>query len=354
MKKIIFGVVVILFVVTIWWWYFAPFDYYEYDALSANECLAGELYDEEYQVCYFDFYCEIASECAVVDDQYGAVLEALADEYVVADVEHVPYGNVIAEKTSAPISIEESVVTPPLSQKVPAKEIKKVLVAKTKQPTVSELMSLLLPPLYRAQIVDITAESDGEESTLAYVEPIDTKGAKWKMAYDPVDTYNAEKKYKNIDELLTTLVHEYAHVLTLNNSQVNYAGSDVEYIECEFTETILNEGCASSTSYITIFVSKYWTEEDRDDAFRALENNDEEDFAYELFTDQPNDFVTEYAATNAVEDIAESFALFVLKPKPTTNTIASQKIVFFYSYPELISLRNYMRGGVVKTLEAVK
>lgn len=341
MKKILLGVLIGLSLAA-FWWFFAPIDYYEYDALSANECLAGEQYDEEYKVCYFDFYCETEAECALVDEKYGDVLDALANEYVASETDHVPHGSKVVEVTEEQTS--ESVTPPSIHQKE---------TVEPSYPNVSELMSFLLPTTKRAQIVEIVAESDGEDNTLAYVEPIDAKGATWKMAYDPIDTYDAKEKYKDINGLLTTLIHEYAHVLALDNTQVSHVGNNVEYIECNNGETILNEGCAQNASYINAFITKYWTEEDRGNAFAALENNNEEDFAYELFTKRPNGFVTEYAATNAVEDMAESFALFVLKPRPTTNTVADQKINFFYNYPELVTLRNHMRGGTAKILEAV-
>jgi hypothetical protein len=44
--------------------------------------------------------------------------------------------------------------------------------------------------------------------------------------------------------------------------------------------------------------------------------------------------------TNPEEDIAESWSFFILSPKPAGNTIAEQKILFFYNYSELVQLRN--------------
>lgn len=49
--------------------------------------------------------------------------------------------------------------------------------------------------------------------------------------------------------------------------------------------------------------------------------------------------MTDYAATNPGEDIAESWTAFILQPKPTGSTIADQKTLFFYDYPELVRLR---------------
>ena len=57
-------------------------------------------------------------------------------------------------------------------------------------------------------------------------------------------------------------------------------------------------------------------------------------------------FVTEYAATNPSEDFAESFMIFVLTEKPTKSTIADQKILFLYDFPELVEMRDFIRSNL--------
>ena len=64
---------------------------------------------------------------------------------------------------------------------------------------------------------------------------------------------------------------------------------------------------------------------------------------YQVYKKQ---FVTSYAATNPDEDFAESFTVFVLTEKPTKSTIADQKILFFYDYPELVEIRDFMRNNL--------
>ena len=56
--------------------------------------------------------------------------------------------------------------------------------------------------------------------------------------------------------------------------------------------------------------------------------------------------MTDYAATNPGEDIAESFTSFVMEPKPDGDTIAEEKVLFFYEYPELVQLRAEIVGRV--------
>ena len=56
--------------------------------------------------------------------------------------------------------------------------------------------------------------------------------------------------------------------------------------------------------------------------------------------------MTEYAASNPDEDFAESFVAFVLKEKPTKSTTVDQKIRFFYDFPELVEMRDFIRSNL--------
>ncbi len=349
--RFVIGVIVGAFLV----WLFLPSaDYYEYEAHSPEECAAGEDYDAEYGVCYFDFYCETDEECALVDEKYGQVLQDLAQEYIDTDRDHHVYGTDTeflesqeSEESNAERNPEEE-ITKDIST---VQEIRSPYVSIS---TVDDIVALLLPPSYRAYISNIGEESDGPDGILAFVERSSEQGDTWFLGYDAVDTYDKQGKYKNINEFISTLIHEYAHILTLNHTQVEHVADGVQWIECERSYIIVDEGCAKPSSYITMFSNQFWSEELRDQAYQAAEENNSEDFAYDLFDRQPNHFVTEYAATNEAEDIAESFSLFVLQDKPTGNLVKDQKILFFYAYPELVSLRNHMRGGAAKILEAVR
>ena len=63
-------------------YWITSFDYYKYEASSADACAPGEEYDEEYGFCYFDFHCETEEECAAVDERYGQALDDLAGSYL--------------------------------------------------------------------------------------------------------------------------------------------------------------------------------------------------------------------------------------------------------------------------------
>ncbi|MGB8859930.1 MAG: hypothetical protein WCC60_11775, partial [Ilumatobacteraceae bacterium] len=65
------------------------------------------------------------------------------------------------------------------------------------------------------------------------------------------------------------------------------------------------------------------------------------------------DFVTRYAATDPLEDIAEVWAEFVITDAPAGATVAEQKILYLYGFPELVELRQQIRARVGDVLGIV-
>jgi hypothetical protein len=74
------------------------------------------------------------------------------------------------------------------------------------------------------------------------------------------------------------------------------------------------------------------------------------DLSHDFYWLHANQFLTSYAAKNPEEDIAESWAFFILSSKPEPTSIANQKILFFYEYPELVTLRQEIRDRLCTTL----
>lgn len=201
----------------------------------------------------------------------------------------------------------------------------------------------IIPAEQRSTLQEFHIFSDGEDEILAAVEQSYEDPYRWILMVDIIDSDDPV-------DLTYTLVHEYAHLLTLGPDQVppsqaifNNPESDQVYEdEYESCNTYFpGEGCSKRDSYLNQFVDDFWLDfydewvdityiEDDDEYY------DELDSFYRKYEDQ---FVTDYAATSPEEDIAETFSFFILTPRPTGNSIADQKIIFFYQYPELVSLR---------------
>jgi hypothetical protein len=147
----------------------------------------------------------------------------------------------------------------------------------------------------------------------------------------------------NKKESVHTLIHEYAHVLTLGKTQMQYIPTDLDSelmmnrFKNKCKTNMVMEGCLYKDSYLNQFIEKFWKED-----FKKIQSAGEDE-QLDFYSGREKDFVTDYAATNPGEGIAETFTFFVLKSKPTGNTIADQKIKFFYNFPELVKLRQVIR-----------
>ena len=133
-------------------------------------------------------------------------------------------------------------------------------------------------------------------------------------------------------QLVATLVHEYAHILTLGVEEL-----DPEATSCDTLQ--LDEGCADG-SIIAAFEEAFWS--GYDDA--PDPGNVDGDLAYEFYLAHEDDFVSDYAATNVVEDIAESFMTWVIEDDPSGASVVADKLAFFERYPQLVAERDRIRG----------
>ncbi len=140
--------------------------------------------------------------------------------------------------------------------------------------------------------------------------------------------------------LIATLVHEYAHILSLGADEIDPATENCPTLE-------LDEGCAGSDSAIEAFETRFWAPYG-DSAPDAA--NTDADLAYSFYLDHEEDFVSDYAATSVVEDIAESLMTFVLEDHATGDSLAAQKLRFFEDYPRFVELRERIRAEFAEEL----
>lgn len=202
----------------------------------------------------------------------------------------------------------------------------------------------IIPQAYRSDFLQYNVYNNPDSDTDAHVTQDEGDYKKWNLSINLVgfldDAGNVDEK-KSIE----TLIHEFAHVLTLWKTQVKYvplnASDDFwEKANSDCSTYFVWEWCLNSQSFMKGFIDTFWKEN-----FIASQDDQEDSF----YLENEDSFVTEYAATNPWEDIAESFTYFVLQPKPeSANKIADSKLIYFYQYPELIKLRNFIRMRIAK------
>ena len=168
---------------------------------------------------------------------------------------------------------------------------------------------------------------DSDSSDLgAYVRQTDDP-ARWTLVVNLAE--GADQ-----DVLLPTMIHEYAHILSLSPGQTDPAAWSCDTLQ-------LDEGCAEPDSALWGFDQEFWSRYGSD---APDPGNADADLAYEFYLDHEEDFVSDYAATNVVEDFAESFMTFVLEPEPDDDTVIAQKLLFFWDRPEYVEIRDHVRA----------
>jgi hypothetical protein len=212
----------------------------------------------------------------------------------------------------------------------------------------------IIPADQRTLLDQFAVFTDGVSNSLGAVEQTDNPHY-WKLELDILDA-------KNFPDLATTLIHEFAHLLSLNDSQVvtdrrvfnnpdDQAIYDEEAAAC--STYFLFEGCSKPNSYLNTFFDRFWP--DIYDEWKVINAETDQDVInqkldsfYQEYADQ---FVSDYAATSPEEDLAETFMFFIFNPKPTGTSIADQKVLFFYDYPELVHLRDRLLANLCAHLE---
>jgi hypothetical protein len=191
----------------------------------------------------------------------------------------------------------------------------------------------MIPSDQRTIIGEFVIFSDGYDNTIGAVDDADTPG-KWTLEMDILDS-------EDLPTLATTLIHEFGHMLTLNEGQL-----DDKAATCDAYLSI--DGCTKSDSYMNDFYNAFWTDiyDEWADAVDFSNGEVDEDLVVEFYDEYPDQFVTDYAPTGPEEDIAESWIYFIFGSKPAGDTIAEQKVLFFYNYPELVTLRQQILNGL--------
>lgn len=177
--------------------------------------------------------------------------------------------------------------------------------------------------------------TDGLDNILAYVVNEDESMMKWRMVLDVKDAFDKNGEYRN--EYDETIVHEYGHILTLNYSQM----TDESRGTYETEEGILRE-----KSYLNQFYNAFW-KDIKDDYDKIVDPMDQSgESAYDFYEKYSSQFVTDYAATNPEEDIAESFRVFVFSDYPENFEIKDKKVKWFYGFEELVKVRDEIRKNL--------
>ncbi len=192
-----------------------------------------------------------------------------------------------------------------------------------------DLFRRVVTPAYAAErILWYQVGDDPDSDLLAWVVESEEDPELWNLA---VNLSAAEDE----DLLLLTLIHEYAHLLSMGPGQTDESG------DCFARPS--SAPCAEDGSYLAAFHARFWASygeeapayQEADDAVTA-----------DFYAEHEEEFVSEYAATNVGEDFAEVFTAFVAEPRPSDpgDSLVAAKIAFMWEWPELVEIRERLRS----------
>lgn len=339
------------------------------EPMTAADCFEWEIFDEESGLCYDPEICDTPEEC-YEEDLFSFIFglfdwggEAITgpgfDSFSASGEDNLVTYLVMGDEIEVFIyhELDDLYALEVMS----LDELEALQADEALHRSIWDLFARMIPAEQRTFVSRFVIFTDGPEGTYGAVAQDPDDPQRWMLSMDPADA-------GQVTELTYTLIHEFGHLLTLNAAQVP---PNLELFAAEFDTEDLDrydqlyeeaeaacptyfpgEGCSLADSYINRFFDRFWADiyweweellwmEDDEEYYDAL------DALYETYADR---FVTDYAATNPAEDIAESWTAFVLSPRPEGETIADQKVLFFYEFPELVRLRTQILAGAQDVL----
>jgi len=281
------------------------------------DCTSLEKYDAERKVCYAE--CQTEAECDELEARIDAEVEKM--DFSSGQKKQKNFEKLVADDEATQSLIDNALVVYSIDKGekytlLSGKETKEAQDIKT-------LIKKILPTDLSDKHVDkLVLMYHKDKDGLAFVAPARGGDTRIWSVFVNMNSGSGKK------ELIETLVHEFGHILFLNNEALSQSEMCDGYV--------VDEGCADGSTILGKFYNKFW--EGKFDPEAGLEEN---------FMKEQTAFVDDYAATNPTEDLAETFAYFVLKPKPQNPQYTSDnKILFFYQFPELVSLRKQIRKAL--------
>ena len=186
-----------------------------------------------------------------------------------------------------------------------------------------DFLCSILPLEARQKIAEFNLFTDGTSNILAYTSPIKegdaTDNTRFSISIDYYDVYDENGAQRDWSKLTYTILHEYGHVLLEDETQIDLSKGTGTHDPATFVEG----------SFRKNFYDAFWS---------GLGDTGVGD--YEA---NPTRYVSRYGANYFHEDIADTFAVFVLGDAPQGDTVAEEKLRFFWADPDMTALRTAIR-----------
>ncbi|MEM8708330.1 MAG: hypothetical protein AAGE98_17835 [Actinomycetota bacterium] len=169
-----------------------------------------------------------------------------------------------------------------------------------------EIVRSTWPASLDGELRQLSVIEEGERGLVGVVHPATNGG--WILSLDAADLGDRRL-------LEETIVHELSHVVTLDREVFAFGDGD-----CDGTRIEL--GCASAGTVLAEFAAVFWPDGDPGE--------------------RSGDFVNDYAASAAHEDLSETFTSMVMGWTPAGDVIDA-KVALIEADPELAALADELR-----------
>ena len=172
-----------------------------------------------------------------------------------------------------------------------------------------DLVESTLPDDAGLSIRQMNVVSDGRNGTLGMVHRSSVAPGSWVLSIDPAETD---------DVLQDTMVHEYAHMLTLRTEDLT--SNAASRTRCDGLR--IEIGCAKFGSALAAWHDEFWAG------------------TAEPAPTDTRKFVSEYASSSVHEDLAESFMAWTLDQVARPSAQVRARFAFFENRPEFVEARD--------------
>lgn len=190
-------------------------------------------------------------------------------------------------------------------------------------------LAIATPEFVAGRVIEYHVADDAASNYFAEVAASKEDNDRWKLV---VNLGTADERR----QLIETLVHELAHLVSLDSSQLDDQVSEGCTIKLE-------GGWARDDSMIWKFHQAFWSGYGND---APHPDNHDLEIAITFEKTHEGEFVSDWAAMNVVEDFAESFQAFVFDEAPTGDSILDEKRRFFWNSPGEPERRQQIRRAL--------
>jgi|GEM_PF-4136984 len=310
------------------------------DENGVNRTEIPDQNSHKYQLTEADLSKYISFEVTPVN-KIGLKGEAVSSNYI----GEIKSGSDISKSEITLYNVQNGELVEPMNYKVSGQ----LLAAQQNQSRHKEIWALVkkvIPPEYLNRLNEFMlfwGETDVVKA-LGYVSPTSSDLSTWRYAI-AIDYADRNHDDKLDDELEFTVLHEFAHILTLNKDQVDYS---IKPEECETyypdypKENFARYGCSHNDSYINQFFQQFW---------KNIWSDDPDEVTGYFSDKYPRQFVTRYAGVSPSEDMAETYWNYVFESEipQKPGTIAEEKVKYFKHFPEFEKIKVFERKNLINS-----